>query len=259
MKIEAVIVCVNYSDFLAWTLPTNKNLFNKLVVVTSKEDVKTQKLCEFWHVQCVITDRMYEDGAAFNKGKAINDGLKALDSDGWVVHMDADIFLPPMFRVILEGLKLDEAGVYAVDRLMCDDFKEWLGYWVEPIVSNEADIYVHPRPFPLGVRLAKQSYGGWLPLGYFQMWNQAKKKLAYPEEHTDAGRSDLLFSQLFDRDHRHLLGEVFCVHLETKMPADGKMGANWNGRRTPPFGWEVLGEGILDLPKVDEQEKQYAS
>ncbi len=90
MKLEAVVVCVNYSDFLAWTLPNNKTFFDNMVVVTSSKDLRTQKLCEFWHVKCVVSDVCYESGAEFDKGKMINVGLKALDGVGWVVHLDAD-------------------------------------------------------------------------------------------------------------------------------------------------------------------------
>lgn len=235
MKVECVIVCVNYSDFLAWTLPTNRSLFDNMVVVTTPADTATQKLCEYWHVRCVQSDACYEDGAKFNKGKLINVGLKELAGDGWVVHMDADIFLPPMFRNVVQGIALDDDGLYHMDRMMCDSFEEWVKFYCAPVVSNEADIYIHPRPFRLGVRLGSKGYGGWMPLGYFQMWNQAKKKLTYPAEHTNAGRSDLLFSLNFTRDHRHMLSELIAIHLETKLPND-KMGSNWNGRRTPPFG-----------------------
>ncbi len=80
-------------------------------------------------------------------------------------------------------------------------------------------------------------------LSFFQMWYQGTKKLSYPEKSTDACRSDVLFSLQFDRSHRHLLPETICVHLETKMPTVGnEMGSNWKGRRTPPFGVDVLGE-----------------
>jgi hypothetical protein len=57
-KLEAVIVCDQYSDFLRCTLPHNKTLFDRIVVVTSPEDRATQKICEFYHVECVKTDAL---------------------------------------------------------------------------------------------------------------------------------------------------------------------------------------------------------
>lgn len=244
MKVEAVVVCVNYSDFLAWTLPLNKGHFDNMVVVTTTADVWTQKLCEYWHVRCVKTDVCYEDGAAFNKGKMINQGLANLTGDQWVVHMDADMVLPPMFRPMVGTMKLDQDGLYHMDRMMCGGFDAWLDFFMNPVTSNEANIYVHPRPFPVGVRLASSQYGGWVPLGYFQMWNQGVKKFSYPTEHTDAARTDLQFTLKFDRDHRHMLGELIAIHLETKLP-DGKMGANWRGRKTPLFA-PPIAEEIVD-------------
>ena len=59
MKIEAVIICAHYSDFLAFTLPTNKAFFDKIVVVTDKKDLKTKLLCEFHHITCIQTDVFY--------------------------------------------------------------------------------------------------------------------------------------------------------------------------------------------------------
>lgn len=68
MKLEAVIVCDNYSDFLAHTLPDNRILFDKIVVVTSFEDKETQRVCEFWHVQCIKTDVINSRKGEFCKG-----------------------------------------------------------------------------------------------------------------------------------------------------------------------------------------------
>ena len=244
MILECVTVCVNYSDFLCWTLPFNKQHFNKMVVVTTPDDKKTQKLCEYWHVQCVITNACYEGGGSFNKGKMINEGLKHLGQKDWVLHLDADIFLPPQFSNIVRNIKLDVESLYHVDRMMCDDFSEWMKYFYQPKMQQEADIFVHLRPFRMGVRISKNSYGGWLPIGYFQMWNQGYHKYDYPTQHTSAARGDVQFTLKFPRDKRQMLPEIVGIHLETKIPGD-KMGSNWSGRRTPMFGHEEWNEPVV--------------
>ena len=45
-------------------------------------------------------------------------------------------------------------------------------------------------------------------------------------EHTD-----VLFAIQWPRGRRHLLPEGFCIHLESS----AEFGANWHGRKTPPF------------------------
>ena len=90
-KIEAVVVCDHYSDFLRCTLPANKHLFDRIVVVTSAEDRDTQRICEFHHVECLQTDALNSRWNKFCKGAGINEGLSRLDRHGWVVHLDADI------------------------------------------------------------------------------------------------------------------------------------------------------------------------
>lgn len=236
MKLEGVIVCVNYSDFLSHSILFNKPVFNRLVVVTSPDDKETQKLCEFHHVMCVQTDRFYEDGSKFNKGKGINEGFKQLSMDDWVVHMDADIVLPPKTRVILESIRLDPNFLYGVDRMMCPNFESWLKFIRRPVLQHEAEVYVHSHAFPLGTRIMYPTEG-YIPLGFFQLFNAKDKDIQYPEEHSDAGRSDLLFSLQWPRERRGMLPELIAIHLESM---SGMMGANWNGRTTPDFSLEGI-------------------
>src|SRR5260221_17888 len=115
-KNEAVIVCDQYHDFLAHTLPHNKFLFDRVVVVTSYEDRKTQRICEFHHVECLSTDRIESRKKKFCKGSAINDGLAKLSLDGWVTHLDADILLPPQTKILLAQAELDPGMIYGIDR-----------------------------------------------------------------------------------------------------------------------------------------------
>lgn len=234
MKIEAVVVCVNYSDFLAHTLPHNKNHFNKLVIVTDTKDLETKKLCEYYNVQCVQTDAFYENGNTINKGKGINEGLKHLDGDGWVVHLDADIYLPPLTRSILENLELDEQTLYGIDRMMCPTYGDWVDFIDNPSPLHEGWIYVHTTAFPLGVRIAEYKNKGWEPIGFFQMWNPRGSGVTeYPKEHGSVDRSDVLFAKLFPRAKRQLLPEIISIHIDSEKLVT--MGKNWNGRKTMKF------------------------
>ncbi len=238
MKIEAVITCVNYSDFLAETLPHNRNLFDRTIVVTAPEDEETRKICEYWNVQCILTDVFETRWNKFNKGKAINVGLNALTRVDWLVHMDADIALPPSARGLIETANLDSTAIYGIDRHMVPNAAAWRNFLAEPKLQQEGwsdygdcGKFIHPHPkFPIGTRVAHPS--GYVPIGFFQMWHASKIGPGYPEEHTDAGRGDMLFALRWPRAKRHMIPEVIGYHLESE-PA--LMGANWSGRKTKRF------------------------
>lgn len=238
-KIEGVIVCVNYSDFLSHTLPQNKQHFNKLVVVTDTKDIKTKEVCEFYNVMCVCTDVFYEKGDKINKGKGINEGLKHLDKDGWVIHLDADIYLPPLTRNILESLDLDEKTIYGIDRMMCSSYEEWINFLENPKPLHEGWIFVHTDAFPLGTRIAEYKNKGWEPIGFFQMWNpKGSNVFEYPKEHGLIDRSDVIFAKKFERKNRQLIPEIICIHLDSEKLLT--MGKNWKGRKTQPFNLNQL-------------------
>ena len=233
---EGVIVCVGYADFLAHTLPSVKIHFNKVVVVTDTKDKWTKRICEFHHVQCVQTDVFYEDGDSFNKGKGINEGLKHLSKAGWVVQLDADIYLPPLTRTILDRLELDPQTIYSIDRMMCPSYEEWQRYVSNPKLIHEAYIYVHPTAFPMGVRIAEYMGKGYEPIGYFQLWNPMHSGVyEYPTQHGRADRTDVLHAKAFARLRRQLIPELLCIHLDSEGLGVAEMGKNWNGRKTLPF------------------------
>jgi hypothetical protein len=232
--IEAVVICVNYADFLAWTLPANRNQFDRMVVVTTPDDTATQKLCETYDVECVQTDVFTADGDVFAKAKGINAGLKRLTRNGWVVHMDADIYLPPKTRRVISNLPLDSGKIYGCDRLMCPSAQDFARYLDAPTPIQEGWVFVHPTAFPVGVRIAQymEPGGGYVPIGYWQMWNpKGSGTHFYPETHGTAARTDFQFGASWPRERRELLPEVIAIHLES---APG-MALNWEGRVTPPF------------------------
>lgn len=236
MYLEAVIVCVNYSDFLAHTLPFNKVHFDRLVVVTDRKDDKTKKLCEYHHVECVQTDAFYAEGSKFNKGKGINAGLNVLSRKGWVLHLDADIYLPPLTRKILENIELDPQYLYGIDRMMCPTYKEWVKFIENPRLTHEGWIYIHPNIFPMGVRIAEYMSKGYEPIGFFQLWNPITARIFwYPEEHGAADRTDVQFAKKWHRGKRALIPEIIGIHLDSEALNLKEMGKNWNGRKTELF------------------------
>jgi hypothetical protein len=231
-KLEAVIVCAFYSDFLRETLPHNKQMFDKIVVVTSPEDKATQLICEWNHVECVVTDVLNTRWDKFCKGAGVNAGLEKLDKDAWVVHLDADIWLPPLTRILLEQAHLDPAMLYGIDRFNVLGYELWREFIETPKLQQEDRGWVHLQAFPMGTRVTADS--GYVPIGFFQMWNPAVSgDSSYPEGHETAGREDYLFATRWPRSRRHLLPEVVGYHLESESAV---MGANWKGRKTKIFG-----------------------
>jgi hypothetical protein len=240
-KLEAVIVCREYADFLAYTLPNNKQLFDKLVVVTSKEDKKTQKLCEFYHVQCVIDPMLSLPG--MYKGDAISLGLTHLALDGWVLHLDADIWLPPQTRILLERACLDKTMIYGSDRFNVKGADAWARFLHAPKLQHENNAYIHlNNDFGVATRVMAHDTG-WIPIGFFQLWHPGVSGVrTYPKNHSDAGRTDMLFAKQWPRGKRSLIPEIVCYHLETD---DMGMGTNWRGRVTSEFKiqerpWQTL-------------------
>lgn len=239
MKLEVVIVCINYGDFLSHTLSYNKSLFDKIVVVTDTKDLHTKNICEFWNIECVQTDKVYRDDDKIpNKGIAINEGLKKLDQDGWVLHMDADIFLLPLTRTILEKLEiktLKKDCLYSIDRLMCNSYEEWYSFMHPDIRAvHEGWIYLHVDRFPLGTRLVHYHDTGYWPIGYFQLWHPSTVYIYdYPTDVSGFDRTDVVHLKRWEQDKRLLIPDLVCIHLANQNHAQGQ---NWLGRKTAPFG-----------------------
>lgn len=232
-KIECVVVCNNYGDFLRWTLPYNKHHFDRMVVVTSPEDTETQKICEYNHVQCIQTDEMRTKERAFCKGHGINIGLKALSKDVWVLHLDADIALPPLTRRLLEQADLDPSMVYGIDRFDFRGFESWLKFLEKPVLQHENNVYIHTQKFTVGTRIMMPHMNGYMPIGFFQLWNPKVSGIfKYPEGHISAGHEDLQFGNFWPRAKRSFIPEIVGYHLES---VDAGHGTNWNGRQSARF------------------------
>ena len=232
MKLESIIVCKDYGDFLEHTLPENMQHFDRMVVVTHPSDNRTKTLCNRYGIDCIETEEFHRDGDLFNKGRVINQGLSHLRHDGWLLHMDADVLLPHGFRNLLENAQLDKRNIYGADRLNTTSYDHWQNNKHHTKPAHQWRYMVTaPKEFNLGARLLHQEYG-YCPIGYFQLWHSSAGK-KYPIVNGSAEHGDVLFAIQWKRENRVLLPEIIVYHLESD--GDAPMGANWKGRKTPEF------------------------
>jgi hypothetical protein len=205
IKVDVIIVSVDYNDILPITLESIPSLFN-VTVVTSPNDTICQEICKRFEVNCIVTKRMYEDNAVFNKGKAINEGLKSIQNPDWILLLDADIYLQSDFKDLINS-NMDINTLITCKRLIVkngDDFIKW---------KNGEDV---------GKMERAKGYG------YFQLFNincQSNRKFFYSEDYTDASYSDLEFRDRF-KIKREL--NTYVVHL-------GETNQNWSGRISKIF------------------------
>ena len=244
MTIKAVTTCVRNADFLAHTAPLNRQFFDRFVVVTAPEDKDTQRVCKTWSIECLATDVFRSHWGDFRKGAGINKGLEALaiQPHDWLVHLDADVILPGSFRHSLETAGLDPRMIYGVDRIefkSYEQFQSWFGA-PTPLRDNMFVDTSHVAGARIGTRIAFDHHQGYVPIGFFQLWNAASGRLQYPEGHSNAGREDTLFGASWPRQQRGFIPEVIVYHLESE---DAPMAVNWKGRVTKPFSIETAKNG----------------
>lgn len=116
---NGILVCVDYWDYLALTLPYNRHHFEQFIVVTSQGDTKTQEIAADYDCQCITTGAFYRHNAEFNKFAGLEEGLKIIrrysDPD-WLCVMDADVAWPK--QVDLSELRI--GNLYVPYRRMGD-------------------------------------------------------------------------------------------------------------------------------------------
>lgn len=202
-KIDVVIVSVNYNDFLLISLERNSKIFENITVVTSSSDFICKKICNKFGVKCVVTDIMYEDGALFNKGKAINAGIRSISDPDYILLLDADILV--MNKIYLDYL--DDESLYTADRYIVPDYVSYQRY-----VSGGLD---KDSEFILDMDQG---------LGFFQLFN-TYMQIDYPESSQDASLCDIIFRDKFDKSVS--IDNNTILHL-------GKE-SNWKGRKSKSF------------------------
>lgn len=215
-RLSALVVCVNYWDFLRITLPINREHFDDIVVVTMPGDVVTPQVCAQMGATCCVTEEFLAGNAPFNKGRAINQALHSLTDPQWVVLLDADIVLPSSFRRDLSGVTLDPASIYTCDRYVCDSRELWdkmqrraKHLYHGQAYDAEAFLYVPPWD-----QITKRLN---IPVGYLQLvhYGGILGQLGYPTSSGTANWSDVEFARGFSAGNRVWIDGLRVIHLGT--------------------------------------------
>jgi hypothetical protein len=202
-KPRAILTCVDYSDILAMTLPHTLPHVSELLVVTTIDDTKTIEVC--WkhdRVRIHTTNVFYENGAAFNKGAAMEEGFDVLGRHGWILILDADIVLPKD----LDLSEVERGLMWGCLRVIIPDPLKWDG--------GTWNRLKHEAPEDI--------------LGYFQLFHadDVPKRPWYPVNYRSAATVDQWFGWNHFPNKGKYLGAQTVLHL-------GPPGDNWCGRTKP--------------------------
>lgn len=235
-KIYGVVTCVNYSDTLIYSLESCKKIFEKVFVITDTMDTITPQVCEgFDFVECIQSDCFCKNDAKFNKGAAINQGLRKIpiDKDNWVLIFDADIVFTLQSSYILSTNDFGLNSLYGAVRNSISNIKSYEKFIEKKDHNNACTIFENNlehtnEVFPhVPDNKKKQIWG------YFQLFNSTnllKENHFYSEEHKTARNVDVKFSNLF-KDNTVKCKSMRVLHFGE--------GSNWCGRLTRSFSpWE---------------------
>lgn len=221
---KGIVVCVNYADLLAITLPRNARHMSEVLVVTHPDDKKTHEVvASVPNAKVFATTAFYDHGAHFNKGLAMEQGFDVLGRDGWILIHDADVILPDDLKT---DIGLVSGFLYGMRRRILRDPGRWNPKlnWESCHISSDRVI-----------------------AGYFQLFDGShpdmKRRPWYDVTFAHAGGCDGYFQSRWRYDRKFWL-PTYCLHL-------GERDRNWWGRTTyaldgtPPVASEVAMERYI--------------
>ncbi|RMD77973.1 MAG: hypothetical protein D6820_10755 [Lentisphaerae bacterium] len=217
-RLQALMVCVNYADILAKTLPLNRSHFDRFVVVTAPEDKDTQRVAAQHGATVIVSESFREDGFPFNKGKMLNAGAHALEPDTWTIMLDADIILPPYTREYSGSLYLLHNCLYFAARYNINPVN--LESWISSVAQSGTVDY------------SQLTFLHRVPVGYFELFHPQAECLRFPAicstVFDNASGVDSHFSnQWIEHPDCH----VQDLQLDVYHIPHGPNGANWSGRK----------------------------
>lgn len=232
--ITALLVSVNYSDYLELVLPYNSLRFDQIIILTIESDKVCQDVCSrYSNVKCLVfSDEILKtNGKQFNKGAILNKGLEYLNDIGysdWLVLTDSDIIFPENFKELLISREKVPNILYGMTRRHCKNVQCLKRY----TRTKDKNILFSRAREPAFV-------------GYCQTFIYQANKYKFVE-FSDAEQSDIKFIKYFDAGFKRfpdlfepdlfekcpnlvLLSDTdFVIHL-------GQPGRNWKGRTSPKF------------------------
>ena len=172
------IICSGFSDFLKYTLPRNKRFFDQIIVVTSKNDYETIKICNLNNVSYVV-EETFDVNGNFSEIKSRNLGFKNLSTD-WILSLDADIIINNDIKSLLKNLNIEY--LYGCYRKIYDNYNDW--------------------------KLKKGKIRKFVGHGYFQLFNTNsatyKSGIRYEESNKDwrKTKADTIFRNRWSKVHK---------------------------------------------------------
>jgi hypothetical protein len=237
--LTAFIVCVDYHDYLALTLPYNRHHFRNVVIITTEQDKQTQDIGDKNFADVYCTDVFYRNGAKFNKFAAMEEVFDSYGRSGWICIMDADVLWPKHIdwefqdpekpQDVSRGTKFQmQAGkLYTPLRRMWEE--------VTPNIPQEP----YWAQFPLHPQQAEFA-------GYTQIFHGSDPHLVSAPWHQTnwkhAGGADSFFQMKWPAVNK-VRPPFTCLHL-------GKAGMNWCGRATPMLDGTVLPQSSERLAEL---------
>jgi hypothetical protein len=238
--ITALLVSVNYADYLDVILPYNTLQFDQIIVLTIESDKECQNICsKYPNIKCLVFPDIIlkKNGQKFNKGAILNAGFRYLNEikySDWLVMTDSDIIFPENFKELLLSKNKDLNLLYGMKRKHCYDSKTLEEY----LKTKRAHVLNRANDPPF--------------IGFCQIFIYQVNKFKFVERF-NADKLDIIFLTNFSKEleqFRHVpkfsrklnitqatkdlpnfvkLSETdFVIHL-------GKNAKNWEGRITEKF------------------------
>lgn len=141
-RIHGLTVCVGYAEYLTCAAPNWLRGLESLTVVTDPHDAQTRQTLRligrnpsFRPINLFVTDAFTRNGAAFNKGLAMNEALSVVPWEDWILFFDIDV-VPSHDWLFRFGEVLQLGYLYGAKRLQTPSLEQ-IGDPALPLVSDD--------------------------------------------------------------------------------------------------------------------------